>query len=202
MSELQSTTPVEQTSAPPAASGGRIMIFGMNLSVGALFAWGTLLALLVLLAFGLLRSQKGPVSQGEVAPDFSLTTFSGEEIHTADLAGKVIVINFWASWCKPCEQEAADLEAAWQQYKPGGEVVFLGVDYVDTETEALAYLEKFNITYPNGPDLGTRVSQAYRIRGVPETFFIDQDGKLAYFQKGPFTSLSQITAVIDPLLEN
>jgi cytochrome c biogenesis protein CcmG/thiol:disulfide interchange protein DsbE len=202
MSELQSTTPVEQTPAPPAASGGRITIFGMNLSLGALFAWGTLLALLVLLAFGLLRSQKGPVSQGEVAPNFSLTTFNGEEIRTADLAGKVVVINFWASWCKPCEQEAADLEAAWQQYKPSGEVVFLGVDYVDTETEALAYLDKFNITYPNGPDLGTRISQAYRIRGVPETFFIDQNGKLAHFQKGPFTSFSQITAVIDPLVED
>lgn len=202
MSELQSTSPVEQTSTPPASRGGRITILGMNLSLGALFAWGTLLALLVLLAFGLMRSQKGPVSKGEVAPDFSLTTFSGEEIRTADLAGKVIVINFWASWCKPCEQEAADLEAAWQQYKPSGEVVFLGVDYVDTETEALAYLDKFNITYPNGPDLGTRISQAYRIRGVPETFFVDRNGKLVHFQKGPFTSLSQITAVIDPLLGN
>jgi cytochrome c biogenesis protein CcmG/thiol:disulfide interchange protein DsbE len=174
----------------------------MSLSLGASLAWGTLLALLVLLALGLSRSQKGPVSRGEQAPEFSLTTFSGEEIRMADLQGKVVVINFWASWCKPCEQEAADLEAAWRQYKPGGQVVFLGVDYVDTESEALGYLKKFDITYPNGPDLGTRISQAYRIRGVPETFFVDQAGKLVHFQKGPFSSLSQITAVIDPLLED
>ncbi len=200
MSELQ-TTPAQETSTPPASRGGRIAIFGMSLSFGALFAWGTLLALLALLAFGLLRSQKGPVGKGEYAPEFTLTTFSGEEIRTADLEGKVVVINFWASWCKPCEQEAADLEAAWQHYKPSGDVAFLGVDYVDTESEALAYLDKFNITYPNGPDLGTRISQAYRIRGVPETFFIGRDGKLAHFQKGPFTSLTQIKAVIEPLLE-
>ena len=200
MSEVETTA--SETPAPPASSGGRIAIFGIGLSLGALLAWGTLLALLVLLALGLSRSQKGPVSKGEQAPEFLLATFSGEEIRMADLRGKVVVINFWASWCKPCEQEAADLEAAWRQYKPGGQVVFLGVDYVDTESEALGYLEKFDITYPNGPDLGTRISQAYRIRGVPETFFVDQSGKLVQFQKGPFSSLSQITAVIDPLLED
>jgi cytochrome c biogenesis protein CcmG/thiol:disulfide interchange protein DsbE len=111
-----------------------------------------------------------------------------------------VVVNFWASWCKPCEQEAADLETAWQFYQPRGDVVFLGVDYVDTEPEALAYLEKFNITYPNGADLGTRISQAYRIRGVPETYIIAPDGKLANAQIGPFTSLAQIKAMIDPLL--
>jgi cytochrome c biogenesis protein CcmG/thiol:disulfide interchange protein DsbE len=201
MSEIQTTSQTSQPSTPPASRGGRIVIFGMSLSLGALLAWGTLLALLVVLAFGLLRSQKGPVSKGEPAPEFTLSTFSGEQIQTTDLAGKVIVVNFWASWCKPCEQEAADLEAAWQMYKPRGDVIFLGIDYVDTETEAMAYLDKFGISYPNGPDLGTRISQAYRIRGVPETFFIDRNGKLAYFQKGPFTAMNQITAVIDPLLE-
>ena len=201
MSDVQTTSQSAETSTPPASRGGRIVIFGMSLSLGALMAWGILLALLVVLAFGLLRSQKGPVSKGEAAPEFTLSTFGGEQIQTTDLAGKVIVVNFWASWCKPCEQEAADLEAAWQMYRPRGDVIFLGVDYVDTETEAMAYLNKFGISYPNGPDLGTRISQAYRIRGVPETFFIDRDGKLAHFQKGPFTTLNQITAVIDPLLE-
>ena len=86
-------------------------------------------------------------------------------------------------------------------YQPGGEVVFLGVDYVDTEPEALGYLEKFEITYPNGPDLGTRISQAFRIRGVPETYFIDKDNTLRQVQIGPFSSLAQIQAAIEPLLE-
>ncbi len=82
-----------------------------------------------------------------------------------------------------------------------GQVVFLGVDYVDTEPEAMGYLAKFDISYPNGPDLRTRISQSFRIQGVPETYFIDQDGTLTFVKKGPFTSLSEIRAVIDPLLE-
>ena len=136
------------------------------------------------------------------APDFVLTTFDGDLISLSDQANKVIVLNFWASWCKPCEQEAADLQAAWEYYQPSGEVLFLGVDYVDTEPEAMAYLDKFDITYPNGPDLGTRISQAYRMGGVPETYFIGRDGVLAHVRVGPFRSLADIKAVIDPLLES
>lgn len=169
---------------------------------GRLLAWGGLILLLAIVGMGLARVQQGPVSVGQTAPTFTLTTFDGEQIDTKALQGKVIVVNFWASWCKPCEQEAADLEAAWRQYQPRGDVVFVGVDWTDTETKALAYLDRFGITYPNGPDLGTRISQVYRITGVPETYFIGPDGKLAYFKKGPFTSLSQIQRVIDSILEN
>ncbi len=167
---------------------------------GRWLAWGALLILLVVLALGLRRSQEGPARPGEPAPEFTLTTFEGEVINTADLHGNVLVVNFWASWCKPCEQEAADLEAAWRIYQPRGDVIFLGVNYVDTEPAARAYMQKFDITYPNGADLGTRISQAFRIRGVPETYIIDQNGVLQHAQIGPFTSLPQIQALIDPLL--
>lgn len=166
---------------------------------GRILAWVGVIGLLVLLALGLRRAQQGPVSSG-MAPDFTLTTFDGQVYKLADLRGKVVVVNFWASWCKPCEQEAAELEDAWKFYQPGGNVVFLGVDYVDTEPKALAYLKKFNITYPNGPDLRTKISQDYRISGVPETYIIDQNGALAGRKIGPFTSLTEIKAMIDPLL--
>jgi cytochrome c biogenesis protein CcmG/thiol:disulfide interchange protein DsbE len=168
---------------------------------GRMIAWLAVIGLLIILAAGLLRSQQGSVNVGQRIPDFTLTTFDGQTIRSADLRGKVLVINFWASWCKPCEQEAADLEAAWRFYQGSGKVIFLGVDYVDTEPEARAYLEKFSITYPNGPDLGTRISQAFRIRGVPETYIVDQQGILQFVQIGPFRSLSQIKSVIDPLLQ-
>jgi cytochrome c biogenesis protein CcmG, thiol:disulfide interchange protein DsbE len=167
---------------------------------GRIFAWGGLIALLAIVAVGLLQTQQGPVGIGQRAPDFTLTTFEGEEINLSSLKGKVVMINFWASWCKPCEGEAPDLENAWRYYQPGGEVVFLGVDYVDTETAALAYLKKFDVTYPNGPDLGTRISQAYRTTGVPETYIIDKSGILRYVKLSPI-SLSELRGAIDPLLE-
>ena len=168
---------------------------------GRIFVWVGVLGLLAILALGLRRAQQGPVSVGDKVPNFSLTTFEGEQIDLVDLQGNVVVLNFWASWCKPCEQEAADLETAWRYYQPRSDVIFLGVDYVDTEPEALKYLEKFDITYPNGPDLGTRISQAFRIRGVPETYIIDQGNVLRSVQIGPFSSLTQLQGMIEPLLE-
>ena len=163
-------------------------------------AFVILLAFLVLIAWGLRRAQQGPITIGQKVPYFTLYTFDGPQINTKDLGGKVIVLNFWASWCKPCEQEAADLQQAFEYYDPSGQVVFLGVDWVDTEPEAMGYLNKFGITYPNGPDLRTSISQIFRTTGVPETYFIDPEGKLAYVKKGPFLSLSEIQSVIDPLI--
>jgi len=186
------TNPPE-TDAPQAPSRSRP-------HWGRIFVWIGVLALLAILALGLRRAQEGPIGVGDTVPNFTLTTFDGETIKLTDLKGKVVVLNFWASWCKPCEQEAADLETAWRLYQPKGEVVFLGVDYVDREPERLEYLRNSAITYPNGPDLGTRISQAFRIRGVPETYIIDQQNVLRSFQIGPFSSLSQIQTMIDPLL--
>lgn len=187
--EITAPENAQNEASPPRFQWGRILV------------WAGLLGLLTILALGLQRAQQGPVTIGDKVPNFSLTTFEGQQIELAELEGKVVVLNFWASWCKPCEQEAADLEAAWRYYQARGDVVFLGVDYVDTEPEALAYLEKFDITYPNGPDLRTRISQAFRIRGVPETYFINQNNELAHVQIGPFSSLSQIRSVVDSLLE-
>lgn len=164
-------------------------------------AFVALLAFLLLLGLGLSRSQEGTMTVGSDVRPFTLTTFDGKTLQTADLKGKVIVLNFWASWCTTCETEAADLEVAWQGYKQNGDVIFLGVDYADTEPEALAYLKKFSITYDNGPDLGTKISQMFHVRAVPETYIIGRDGKLAYKQIGPFSSVAEIQRIIDGLLQ-
>ena len=178
---------------------------GVSLWVQIL-VWAFLVSLLVLLGVGVSRAYEGTVQPGYDVPDFSLTLYIGyeyngrSEVKISELRGKVVFINFWASWCIPCAQEAPVLEKAWRYYQPDGQVVFLGVDYVDTEPEARIFLKRFGNTYPNGPDLGTRISQMFRIKGVPETYIIDTIGTLKYVKIGPFLSVDEIRAVIDPLI--
>ncbi len=166
-----------------------------------ILAFALLIGFMALIGWGLNRSMRGSIAIGGQVPSFEFTTFDGKTLGTNQFAGKVILVNFWASWCKPCEQEAAELEAAYQHYKPSGDVVFLGLTYVDTEPNSLAYIKRFGITYPNGPDLATKTSQMFRVRGVPETFIIDQNGRLAYFKAGPFSSTDEIISILDGILK-
>jgi cytochrome c biogenesis protein CcmG, thiol:disulfide interchange protein DsbE len=171
--------------------------------------WVGLLALLVLLGLGLFRAQHPIMSIGSQVPDFSLKLFDGypyqssAQVNLIALRGKVVVVNFWASWCVTCADEAPVMEAAWNYYQPGGKVVFLGVDYTDVDSKALQFLSTFNISYPNGPDLGTRITPIFnRNIAMPETYIVDQQGILRSEQIGPFQSLADIRADIDPLLAN
>ena len=174
----------EPTRNPQPATRNRLPAWAILLGVGILFVGGLMTLLLI----------KPPQKSlcDEAAPDFTLTLFDeyrgGQPTTTvslADLRGKGVVLNFWASWCKPCEEEAAALEATWRQYKDKG-IVFVGVDYLDQDPAAKRYLQKFNITFANGADLASKISKRYTIRGVPETFFIDPQGKLVGCRKlGP-----------------
>jgi cytochrome c biogenesis protein CcmG/thiol:disulfide interchange protein DsbE len=147
-----------------------------------------IIGLIALFAFGL-RARGEPQIASGPAPDFTLTSFEGQKIRLSELRGKVVVINFWASWCEPCRDEAAFLEQAWRQYKDRG-VVFIGVNYVDSETSARAYLKEFGITYFNGPDIGSEIYQRFRAKGVPETYFIGKDGNVYGNVIGPITRTS------------
>jgi cytochrome c biogenesis protein CcmG/thiol:disulfide interchange protein DsbE len=147
-----------------------------------------------------LSSFESTALQGRKAPDFSLALFDQfeqDQVVLSELRGQVVVINFWASWCVECYKEAALLEQAWQDYEDQG-VVFVGVDYLDTEKEALAYMLQYGITYPSGPDLGSKISKHYGITGVPETFFIDKDGNIAHVQIGPIEK-EQLYSLLDKL---
>jgi cytochrome c biogenesis protein CcmG/thiol:disulfide interchange protein DsbE len=122
-------------------------------------------------------------------------------VSLSELRGKVVLINFWASWCVPCEDEAPLLEEAWRLYQPGGEVVFLGIDYVDTPADGMRTLAKYGTSFPNGPDLQESIAPIFnRNMGVPETYIVDKRGVLRSIQIGPFVSVEEIRAIIDPLL--
>ena len=176
-----------------------------GVSLGAqITIWVFLLGLLALVAFGLKRVQNPVAELNKEVPDFKLVFYEGyeyngtAEMNLSDLRGKVVMVNIWASWCKPCEQEAPELEQAWQFYKDGGDVVLLGVDYVDTPKGANQYLAKFSITFPNAPDLESSISAILnRNMGVPETYFIDREGILRYIQIGPFASVDQIKSIVN-----
>jgi cytochrome c biogenesis protein CcmG/thiol:disulfide interchange protein DsbE len=169
--------------------------------------WILLVGLLCLLALRLQKAQSPMAEVGKHIPDLSFQFFNGYEYREAsqlslsDLRGQVVVINVWASWCKPCEQEALELQRFWEAYQDR-EVVLIGVDYVDTPTGALTYMKKFKITFPNAPDLRSEISSTLnRKMGVPETYFVDRDGVLKYVQVGPFTSTAEIQTIVDPLLD-
>ena len=138
---------------------------------------------LAIIGFALYERSKETPTEGP-APDFSTIIWeydrlamAGEAVSLDSLKGKTIVLNFWASWCIPCQQEAPMFERTWNDYKDQG-VVFLGVNTEDTDSAAFDYIDEYNLTYPHAPDQGGRMEEAYRITGIPETFIINGDGEI------------------------
>ena len=170
-------------------------------AVWLLVALVLIMALVAVLAFGL-RPNTSTNLQGQPAPNFELTAFNGDfdgqHFSLDDLRGQPVVLNFWASWCVECDKEMALLEQAWNDYRDQG-VWFIGVDYLDIDSEGLAYLDRYNITYPNAPDLGTDISDTYEITGVPETFFIGPDGEIKSLVIGPVVSPADLNERIDQI---
>ena len=139
-----------------------------------------IVGLMALMAWAL--SNQSPVTGmsgftrvNEAAPGFTLRLFDGGELTLADLAGRPGVINFWASWCTPCREEAIGLERTWRTYRDDG-VMFIGVNIQDAEEDALEYIAEFNVTYPNGPDLDGKITVDYGVIGLPVTFFVSKEG--------------------------
>ncbi len=172
------------------------------------FAIVMVVGLLLLLAYSLFAPNDGRIAQqGRVntdgalvlenrqpAPDFDVSTFSGEPLKLADLRGKIVVLNFWASWCPPCRNETPLLEAA--QDNLGDDVVLVGMDIWDAEGDARDFLEQYGVTYAVGHDDDGGVAIDYGVSGVPETFVIDADGRIVARLPGEVKSLDQLRGMV------
>ncbi|MBI4728837.1 MAG: TlpA family protein disulfide reductase [Acidobacteria bacterium] len=118
------------------------------------------------------------------APDFSLPTLDGGGMTLSSLRGKPVVLNFWASWCGSCREEAPILAAGWKRWAPAG-VQFLGVDIRDSRVWARRFVEEFGLGYPHVFDSSGEVSRRYGLTGQPESFFIGPDGYIKAKWIGP-----------------
>ena len=144
---------------------------------------------LALLAYGFRLNPRDVPSPlvNRPAAAFALTSFGGEPMSLATNRGKVVVVNFWASWCYPaCYEEAPVLERSWKAYRDRG-VVVLGVDIQDKSEAAKKFIADFGLTFPNAMDTSGKVSVDYGVYGVPETFFIDRAGNVRAKHVGAVT---------------
>lgn len=122
----------------------------------------------------------------EDAPDFKVALFEGGEFQMSAQKGKVVVINFFASWCVSCGEETPHIEKVFREYA-AQPVVFLGIAVDDTEKKAKEFLKKSGLTIPAGLDRTGQIKDAYGLYGMPTTFFVGKDGKISYFHAGVVT---------------
>ena len=168
-------------------------------------------ALLALLTWGLVQSggnpgglqvndRPGEVAIGErEAPPFEVATLNGGPVLTNDaLRGKVVMVDFWSSWCPPCRAEASDVAAVYLEYE-GLPVEFLGIAIWDQVRGTLAHIERFGITYPNATDDRGAVAVSFGVVGIPEKFFLGPDGRIVRKFTGPI-SQDRLREILDELL--
>jgi cytochrome c biogenesis protein CcmG/thiol:disulfide interchange protein DsbE len=141
---------------------------------------GPVVALIGLLAYGFRTDPREIPTPllGRPAALFSLALFDGGRFSLGDQRGKVVIVDFWASWCFPCREEAPLLESTWRAYRDRG-VVLVGVNFQDEEDAARAFIREFDLTFPNGRDVGSRIAIDYGVYGIPELFFVTGERLIA-----------------------
>jgi peroxiredoxin len=136
---------------------------------------------------------------GQTAPRFTVNDLAGNSLALSDLRGRVVVVNFWATWCPPCEGELPDLQALWQAYQARG-VVFVGVAMQEEAAEVREMASDAGVSFPLALDPENRIASSYGVTAVPETFVIDAEGRVAYFHIGA-VGQEQLQQELDSLLE-
>ena len=158
-----------------------------RLKLGAqVLAVGLVALLLALLIWKVAHGSGAKASPGKPAPDFTLSRIDQPgKLQLASLRGKVVVLNFWASWCGPCRAESPAIESFYHAHS-GPHVAVLGINLDDTTDDANAFVERYGLTYPQlreGDGRDTR--DAYGMTGFPESFLVNPAGKLALICRGP-----------------
>ena len=165
---------------------------------GQFLAVALVAGLLALLVWKVVHGS-GTTAQPE---NFDLQRLDGQgKIELASLKGKVVVLNFMASWCVPCGQEAPEIERLWQRYR-SKDVVILGVDTADASEDARAFVRKHKLTYPVVRSIGYSLWGPYGLTGVPETRVIDRNGRYGKTQFHGAVSGSDLQQAIDQALES
>jgi cytochrome c biogenesis protein CcmG/thiol:disulfide interchange protein DsbE len=143
----------------------------------------------------------GALARGETppAPQVMLRAFEGQSVALSDFRGRAVILNFWASWCVPCREEAPLLETVWNEFRGKGLVV-LGVDTRDLDDPARGFLKQYKITYLNVRDPDGVIAHLFGTTGVPETFFISADGKILGKFPGEQAALSAWRAAAEALI--
>jgi cytochrome c biogenesis protein CcmG/thiol:disulfide interchange protein DsbE len=129
-------------------------------------------------------------SSGDVGAD-------GAQLNLAELRGRPVLVNFWASWCEPCRDEAPVIEGIWRRVRPQG-VAVLGLDTEDVTSDARAFMRRYGMTYPSVRDGTDASKRAWELTGVPESFLIDKQGRIALHITGPIAA-EQADVVVDRL---
>lgn len=159
-------------------------------------ALGLVAGLLVLLVWKLAHGSKGSLKVGQEVPGFTLSRVDAPgKLSLSSLRGKAVVVNFWASWCIPCKQEAPLLESAWRRWRSRG-VVVVGVDSNDFVGEARRFMRKYGVTYPVVNDGPASVARDYGVVFLPETFFVAQNGRLTGHLAGQISNRAELDAAI------
>lgn len=138
-------------------------------------------------------------SKGAPAPAFALTALDGQTVRLSDLRGKVVMLNFWATWCGPCSAEMPNIEKVYQNYRDQG-VVILAINQGEFAEQVRGYADLYQLHFPILLDESTEVGRLYRVRALPTTFFIDRDGIIRQVQIGGPMSVEFIEKQIKSLL--
>ncbi len=143
-------------------------------------------------------SKYEPLTVGMPAPDFELPNLGDDTVRLSDFRGKVVFLNFWATWCKPCREEMPSMEVLHQSLQKDGLVVLaVSIDRVTTKQDIPPFVKSLNLTFPILVDSWGQTDKRYKLMGVPETYIIDQEGVLQEKIIGPrdWTRLDNLKAV-------